>query len=129
MFLFVALSACAGSTDAESAEAETPTVAFVSPHDGDTVPAGEIAVSIAIGHFLLADPSKHTEGEAEGYLQVDWTDGTGSDSVQTGETTPTLSIATPGSWTLTADLIFADGDGMDEAFPDFAPASITITVE
>lgn len=129
MFVFVALSACAASTDAEAAEVETPTVTFVSPHDGDTVPAGEVAVSIAVAHFLLSDPGKHNEGEAEGYLQVGWTDGTDADSVQTGETTPTLPIGTPGSWTLTADLFFADGDGMDEAFSDFAPASITITVE
>ena len=41
----------------------------------------------------------------------------------------TITITTAGSWTLTADLYFADGDGMDESFDDFVPASVTITVQ
>lgn len=128
MFLLATLSACTGATE-DSTEAETPTVEFISPADGDTVTAGDIALSIAVEHFLLTDPAKHNEGEPEGYLQVDWTDGTTSASLETGSTTSTITIATAGSWTLTADLRFADGDGMDEEFGDFEPASIAITVE
>lgn len=129
MLLLAALIACTGSDSGDSATAATPTVEFVSPADDATVPVGDVALSIAVENFLLTDPAKHNEGEPEGYLQVDWTDGTTPDSVQTASTTPTISIATAGSWTLTADLFFADGDGMDESFDDFVPASITITVE
>jgi len=128
MLLIASLLACTGSSD-DSAVTPTPTVAFVSPHDGDTVAAGDVPLSITVTDFLLTDPAKHNEGEPEGYLQVDWTDGTTPDSVQTASTTPTITIATAGSWTLTADLFFEDGDGMDESFDDFVPASITITVE
>lgn len=125
--VLTALLACAGAGD--STTTDTPTVAFVSPADGDTVAKGDIPLSIAVDHFLLVDPAKHNDGEPEGYLQVDWTDGTTTDSVQTDSTTPTITLATAGSWTLTADLHFADGDGMDESFDDFVPASITITVQ
>ena len=129
MLFLAALLACTGKDAGDSATPATPTVQFVSPSDGDTVPAGDIALSIAVENFLLTDPAKHNEGEPEGYLQVDWADGDDSSSIQTGETTPTISITTAGTWTLTADLYFADGDGMDESFDDFVPASITITVE
>ena len=129
MFILAILAACSGAEKGDSATAATPTVEFVSPADGATVPVGDVALSIAVTNFLLTDPAKHNDGEPEGYLQVDWSDGTTPDSVQTASTTPTIRIATAGSWTLTAGLYFADGDGMDESFDDFVPASITITVE
>lgn len=126
MLLLASLIACTGASD--STETPTPTVTFVSPHEGDSFPAGDIGLSIAVDGFLLSDPAKHNDGEPTGYLQVDWTDGTTSDSLQTGSTTPTIRIDTAGSWTLTAGLYFADGDGMDEEFADFVPATVGITV-
>ena len=131
MFFFALPLACAGPPDSAGADADaaTPTVSFVSPADGDTVAAGDLALSIAVGHFVLEDPAKHDDGAAEGYLVVTWTDGSNGDSVQTGSTTPTIPIATAGAWTLTADLRFADGDELSERFDDFAPASIAIAVQ
>ncbi len=131
MFFFALPLACAGPRDSAGADADatTPTVSFVSPKEGDTVPAGALSLSIAVDHFVLEDPAKHNDGEPEGYLVVTWTEGSNGDSVQTGSTTPTLTIATPGAWTLTADLRFADGDELSERFDDFAPASIAITVQ
>lgn len=126
MLLSFALLACTGHGD--SAATETPTVEILSPTDGETVPSGDVALSIAVNHFLLSDPAKHNEGEPEGYLHVAWTDGATSGELDTGSTTPSISIATAGDWTITADLRFADGDGMDEAFSDFVPATVGIVV-
>lgn len=126
MLLSFVFLACTGPGD--SATAETPTVAFLSPAEGESFPTGDVALSIAVNHFLLSDPAKHNEGEPEGYLHVSWTDGTTSDELDTGSTTPSLTIDTAGDWTVTADLRFADGDGMDEAFSDFTPATVGIVV-
>jgi hypothetical protein len=120
------LFACTGHDD--SATTETPTVEILSPTEGESVATGDVALSIAVNHFLLSDPAKHNAGEPEGYLHVSWTDGTTSDELDTGSTTPSITIGTAGDWTVTADLRFADGDGMDEEFSDFAPATVGIVV-
>lgn len=127
MLILASLIACTGPSD--SAATPTPTVSFVSPHEGDQFVTGApIALSIAVDNFLLSDPAKHNEGEPEGYLHLSWTDGATSDSLDTGSTTPSIQIDTAHDWTLTADLRFADGDGMDEVFSDFVPATVGITV-
>lgn len=126
MLLAVALLACTGPGD--SATTETPTVVFLSPAEGESFPTGDVALSIAVNHFMLSDPAKHNEGEPEGYLHLTWTDGATSGELDGGSTTPSIMIGTAGDWTITADLRFADGDGMDEAFSDFVPATVWIVV-
>lgn len=126
MLLSFALLGCTGPAD--SAGTETPTVEILSPAEGESVPVGQVALSIAVNHFLLTDPAKHNEGEPEGYLHLSWTDGATSDELDTSSTTPSISIATSGDWSITADLRFADGDGMDETFSDFVPATVGIVV-
>lgn len=106
---------------------ETPTATWVSPREGDTVEAGDVPLSIAVEHFLLVDPAKHEDDAPEGTLRVSWTDGTTADSLDTASTTPTILLASAGTWTLAATLILADGDEVTEAFPEFAPAVIEIT--
>ncbi len=130
MLLAALLTACTGkSADSTPLVVATPTIAFVSPHDGDTVGIGDLPLSIVVNDFLLSDPAKHNDGEPAGYMQIDWTDGTTPQSMQTGSTTPTISLPTAGSWTITADLYFTDGDGMSESFTDFVPATITVNAQ
>jgi hypothetical protein len=128
MRLLPFLLACTGSAD-DTAEAETPTISFLAPEDGATVPAGDIDVSLVVDDFTLEDPAKHNEGQPEGYVELSWTDGTTSDEEQTADTNTVISITSPGAWTLTASLYFADGDEVTEEFADFEPASVSITVE
>jgi len=118
--------ACTGHGD--SAATETPTVEILSPSEGETVEVGDVPLSIAVNHFLLSDPAKHNEGEPEGYLYVSWTDGSSVAEIGTASTTPSVTIDTAGDWTITAGLRFADGDGVDEAFSDFVPATVGIVV-
>jgi hypothetical protein len=125
MLLALAL-ACTGEEPAE--ETETPTVTFVSPADGDVVPAGDVDVTVIVEHFLLESPAKHNEGEPEGYLVLTVTQGDSTDTIETGATNNTVTLAA-GEATLGADLYFADGDEIVEEFPDFVPAEISITVE
>lgn len=126
--LGLTLSACTGGKDSGE-DVPTPTVAFVSPLDAETVGVGDLPLSIAVANFDLTDLAKHNEGEPTGYLQVDWTDGTTSDSVQTGSTNPTINIPATGTWTLKADLYFSDGDQISEQFSDFVPATITVSAQ
>ena len=84
---------------------------------------------VVVEHFTLQDLAKYNEGRAEGYLELSWTDGTQSDTLDPSETNNTIAISTPGSWTLTAELYFEDGDEVSEEFSDFAPASLAFTVE
>lgn len=126
MLLSFALLACTGHGD--SAATETPTVEILSPTEGETVPTGNVALSIAVNHFLLSDPAKHNEGEPEGYLYVRWTDGSSLVEIGTASTTPSIAIDAAGDWTITAGLRFADGDDIDEVFSDFVPDTVEIVV-
>ncbi|MSP54314.1 MAG: hypothetical protein EXR69_01705 [Myxococcales bacterium] len=123
----VSFTACTGGGD--SGDLAAPNAVFVAPLDGETVGVGDLALSISVSNFDLSDPAKHNDGEPTGYLQVDWTDGTTSESVRTGSTNPTINIPGTGTWTLTADLYFADGDHISEVFPDFVPATISISAQ
>jgi hypothetical protein len=113
----------------DSVPLETPAVSFLEPADGATVPVGDLQLSIVVEHFALHDPAKHNEGEPEGFVRVGWTDGTASDELDTGSTTPTIQLPNAGSWTLTASLYYADGDEITEQFPDYAPAEVTVTAK
>lgn len=109
-------------------EAATPTVAFLSPTDGEAVSVGDLEVTLIVEDFTLA-AAKHNEGRPEGYVALSWTDGTTDHDVRLTETQGTIALGTPGAWTLTAALAFTDGDDVSETFPDYAPAVVAITVE
>ena len=124
MVLFLFLACDSGD---DSVALETPTVSFLEPADDATVPVGALQLSIVVEHFVLHDPAKHNEGEPEGFVRVEWTNGTASESVDTGSTTPTIDLASAGNWTITAELYYADGDEITEQFPDSVPAEVTVT--
>jgi hypothetical protein len=113
----------------DSVPLETPTVSFLEPADDATVAVGDLNLSIVVEHFALHDPAKHNEGEPEGFVRVEWTDGTASDQLDTGSTTPTIDLPSAGSWTITASLYYSDGDEITEQFPDYAPAEVTVTAK
>jgi hypothetical protein len=126
--LLALLVACTSSGD-DSVTPETPTISFLQPTDGATVAVGKLALSIVVEHFALHDPSKHNEGEPEGYVEVAWTDGNAADSMTTASTTPTIELPTAGSWTISAELYFADGDEISETFEDYVPAAVAVTAQ
>ena len=125
--LLLTLLACDGGQD--SVALETPTVSFLSPADDASVSVGALPLSMVVEHFALHDPAKHNEGEPEGFVRVAWTDGTASETLDTGSTTPTIDIASAGTWTITAALYYADGDEIAEQFPDYEPAEVTVTAK
>lgn len=138
MIFALTLSGCSGAKDSGSAsEEEAPTVSWLSPADGDTVAAGDVACSVLIEGFTLHDPAKHNDGAPIGYISVS---ADGAEVLATGETTFTLPLAA-GAHTLTASLFYSDGDevlasadhlcGEDDADAACVPvaASISVTAE
>jgi hypothetical protein len=116
----VALTACSGGA------AETPAVSFLSPADGATVPAGDVAVSVVVEHFALEQDTArlvpwlsvwtpsvayaHSEGEAAGFVRFSL------DDVAVGDvydTQYTLTAVEAGAHTATAELVYADGDALE----------------
>lgn len=124
--MLLLLLACAEPTD--SAVAETPTVEFVNPTEGEVIQAGDSNVSIAVNHFVLVDPAKHSDNGAEGVIHFTMVQGSDSEDFETSSTTFTVTLAA-GEAMLTADLIYADGDAITDTFPDYEAATVTITVE
>lgn len=118
--------ACGGADSGEALP--TPTVAFLAPEDGALVAAGEVGTSILVEDFVLSGPIFHTAVTDGGYLWLEWTDGEVTLSLGTLGTTPTVELD-PGSWTLSATLIYSDGDEVSDEFPDFEPAVIHLTAE
>jgi hypothetical protein len=114
VILLVAL-ACA---DADPVAA--PTLTFLSPRDGDTLPVGTHTVSVLVENFALVAP-KHNEGVPVGFLVVRQD---GADAFLTGDTTFDIALTTPGAVTLSAALEYADGDPLDPP----VGASVTLTV-
>jgi hypothetical protein len=113
----------------DSVALETPTISFLEPADDAKVAVGDLPLSMVVDHFVLHDPAKHNEGEPEGFVRLEWSNGTASDDLDTGSTTPTIEIPSAGSWTVTAELYFADGDEITEDFPDYVPAQVTVTAK
>ncbi len=121
MTLLLLLTACTGETDT-AADVE-PTIAFLSPAEGDTVSIGDLACAVVVEKFLLTDPAKHGgEEEPEGYIgvRVD-----GVEVLQSSTTNFTIPLDTAGVVELTAELFYAnDGDPLDE--PAVATVSLTV---
>ena len=113
------LLAC--SNTLEDTAAEAVTLAFLSPTDGETVTAGEVAVSVVVDGFTLEDPAKHSEGAPEGYLAVTVD---GAEVLTTGETQFNVTLDA-GEHTLGGALFYADGDALEPS----VSAEITVTAE
>lgn len=120
MLTLLTLLAC-GTTETKDT-GPLPTLTFLDPIDGDTVPVGEKTVSVIVENFALVDPAKHNEGEAEGYITVRLN---GTEVLQTGATQFPVTFDTAGSATLEGELFFSDGDALDPA----VVTSISLTVE
>ncbi|MDP2306616.1 MAG: hypothetical protein Q8P18_11395 [Pseudomonadota bacterium] len=121
MLILSLLLACTGAHE-DTAVEDAATLTFLDPVDGDTVPAGDVAVSVIVDGFTLEAPAKHNEGAPEGYITVTVD---GAVALTTAETQFTVTLADAGSHTIGAELTFADGDPLDPAVGD----EITITVE
>lgn len=129
MLLLPLLLACADDTSHDSAAASrTPTITFVSPTEGESIPEGSVGVSIAVNQFVLVDVSKHSENGAEGVIRFTSAQGRIWDTFDTGATTFTIPL-TLGDAQLTAELRYEDGDEITEDFPDYTPATIGVIVE
>ena len=107
MLLALTLLACAGKSEDTGGEAvAAPTIAWLSPSDGDTVAAGDVSCSVVVADFTLDDPAKHNGGAPIGYVEVSVD---AAVVTQTGGTTFTLTLD-GGVHDLTAQLFYADGD-------------------
>lgn len=135
MSLLLVLLACADKGhDSGTEEAEAPHLEWLSPADGDTVAAGDVAGSIVVERFTLEDPAKHSEGGAGGYLSIAVD---GAEMLQSGSTTFTIPLQA-GAVALSATLFYADGDeilatadalcGEDEEDAACQPVTATVNV-
>lgn len=112
------LLACAAAEEEE----EAPTLAFLSPEDGEVLTAGDTDVALIVDGFLLVDPSKHGDASTEGWIvaRVD-----GVEAGTFGVTNFVLALAEPGEHTLEAELIHEDGDPLEPP----VVASVTVEIE
>ena len=130
------LLACADDKTLDSyEEMAAPAVTWLVPSEGDVVAAGDLSCSLLVENFTLESATMHTMGAAAGHVTytVD-----GGDALETNTTTPTLTL-TAGTHTLSAQLLYTDGDevttldGMlcDEEDAGCEPvvASVTVTAE
>jgi hypothetical protein len=124
LLLSLFLTACSGTVD-DTAEAEAaPTIAFLSPADGEMVVAGDVSVSVIVENFALEAPAKHNEGEAEGYIRVTVD---GAEVLTTAETQFIVTLDPTPEHTIGAELLFADGDELEPAVS--AEIGVTIATE
>lgn len=128
--LGVVMVACSGEKEEEPDF--TPALEFLSPADGDTVDAGDVQVSIIVTDFelsppestasvtplplplLLLEPSAlaHNEhGTPKGYVELTL-DGTAVG--QMDGTQLTVPGVTAGAHELVGELVYADGDPLEE---------------
>lgn len=139
--LLVALAGC-------NEEVEyNPTLAFLAPAEAATVAVGDVPVSIVVEDFELEAPEAahatpvplplwlrllvpaaqaHNEGTPAGYCELSLD---GAVVTQLAVTQFTLTGVTAGEHTLSGELFFADGDGLEEAFSAPVTASVTFTAE
>lgn len=127
--MLLLLLACA---TADNEESPGPTLLWLAPSDGETVPAGETACSIILESFSLVDPAKHNEGAPIGYVRVSVDD---ESRLDVGTTTFRLDLEV-GPHQLNATLFYADGDevrvreglvcGEEEA--DCLPVTATVDI-
>lgn len=137
---WMALGVLAACTDGkDTTTAPTPTLEFLSPSDGETVPAGDVTVSIVVTDFTLVPPDAsarvmpsmplvlmattafaHNEGTAEGYVELSLD---GAVVAQIGDTQAVLPDVAAGAHSLSGALYYSDGDAIG------APVTISFTTE
>lgn len=118
--------ACTSKADDTASEA-APTIAFLAPEDGAVLSPGAIDITLVIDGFTLADPAKHG-GEDEGlsgYVALTYDDNGTNLTENTGSTQASINLNGTGMHTLTAELMYADGDALEPA----VSASIDIDIE
>lgn len=135
MFRFAVLSllvAC-GATE----EVEPATLSFLTPTEGETVAAGDVDVSLVVENFSLVAPTAKRGFRFLGFYPTAWAhnddlpQGTISLIVDGGaatsltSTTTTLTGLAAGSHTLSAELLYEDGDALEPA----VTATVTFTAE
>lgn len=114
--LFISLTACEPET-----VVETSTISFLSPAESEAVPTGDLAVSVIVENFTLTDPKHGDEaGVSLGYIVVSLDDG---EELSFGQTNFTVPVDAAGQHTLTAELVYDDGDSLDKP----AVAAVTFT--
>jgi hypothetical protein len=127
------LTACAGSEEV----VEPATLSFLTPAEGDTVAAGDVDVSLVVENFALVAPVAKSGFRFLGFFPTAWAhndeipQGTISLIVDDGaalsltSTTTTLTGLAAGSHTLSAELLYEDGDALEPA----VTATVTFTAE
>lgn len=120
----------------EHAHVEPPTVAFLTPTEGESVAQGPVAISLLVEHFVLVEPPAvaaywsrflpwseahaHEEGTPEGFVRLS-VDGVEEARVAVPQATLTLTGA--GAHTISAELLDADAVSLDP------PVTASITIE
>lgn len=135
MLRFAVLSllvACAATEEVEPA-----TLSFLTPTEGETVAAGDVDVSLVVENFALINPSAKSGFRFLGFYPTAWAhnddlpQGTislildGGAATSLTSTTTTLTGLAAGSHTLSAELLYEDGDALEPA----VTATVTFTAE
>lgn len=135
MLRFAVLSllvACAATEEVERA-----TLSFLTPAEGETVAAGDVDVSLVAENFAIVAPTAKNGFRFLGFYPTAWAhnddipqgtislivDGGAATSLTT--TTTTLTGLAAGSHTLSAELLYEDGDALEPA----VTATVTFTAE
>ncbi len=125
MVFLLSLLACTGHDDSD-ATAEGPSITFLAPENGATVSAGAVDVTLVVENFTLVSPVKHNDDAEtpEGYIALSYTDGGSTLTETTGSTQASITLNEVGEHTLTAELLYEDGDALEPA----VSAEVTVTV-
>lgn len=119
MLIMLVTLACAHKDHAEdSAAAASASVTFLAPLDGDIVPVGDNTASLLVEGFTLADVERHNEGTPEGFVRLTLD---GVVVAESGLTQLPYTLTDTGPRTLTAELLYTDGDALEP------PVSATVT--
>lgn len=124
--LVALLAGCSGTSE-DSAALAQPALSFLAPEDGAVLPPGPVDVSLVVDNFALVEPTKHSGAgeELSGYILLSYDDGGTTLSESTGATQASITLNGTGTHTISAELLYADGDALEPA----VSASVTVDVE
>ena len=122
MLIMLLTLACAHKDHpAEDSGAEaTATVSFLSPVEEELVVLGDNTASLLVEGFTLVDVDRHNEGTPEGFVRLSLD---GVTLIESGLTQLPYTLTEAGEHTLTAELLYSDGDALEPP----VSASVTIT--
>lgn len=126
LFPMMFAGACTSKADDTATEA-TPTIAFLAPEDGAVLSPGPVDITLVVDGFTLIDPAKHSgEGEGlSGYVALTYDDQGTTLTENTGSTQASITFNGTGPHTITAELLYEDGDALEPA----VSASVAIDIE